>query len=63
MTCAMCVKTNEETLKKLDCVISASVNLGAEKAYVPFNPKLITIPDLKKTIESVGYQFLGVEGE
>jgi len=63
MTCAMCVKTNEEALKKLDGVISASVNLGAEKAYVTFNPKLITIADLKKTIESVGYQFLGVEGE
>jgi len=63
MTCAMCVKTNEEALKKLDGVLSASVNLGAEKAYVTYNPKLITIADLKKAIEDVGYQFLGVEGE
>ena len=63
MTCAMCVKTNEEALKKMDGVISASVNLGAEKAYVTFNPKLITIADLKKTLDSVGYQFLGLEGE
>ena len=63
MTCAMCVKTNEEALKKLDGVISTSVNLGAEKAYVTFNPKLITIADLKKTLDSVGYQFLGLEGE
>ena len=63
MTCAMCVKTNEENLKKLDGVLNASVNLGAEKAYVTYNPKLITIADLKKAIEEVGYQFLGLEGE
>jgi Cu+-exporting ATPase len=63
MTCAMCVKTNEEALKKLDGVISASVNLGAEKAYVTYNPKLVKIADFKKAIESVGYQYLGLEGE
>lgn len=63
MTCAMCVKTNEESLKKLDGVLSASVNLGAEKAYVTYNPKLIIITDMKKVIEDAGYQFLGLEGE
>jgi len=59
----MCVKTNEETLKKLDGVLSASVNLGAEKTYVTYNPKLVTIADMKKVIEDAGYQFLGLEGE
>ena len=63
MTCAMCVKTNEEALKKLDGIISISVNLGAEKAYVTYNPKLVTIADFKKAIESVAYQYLGLEGE
>ena len=63
MTCAMCVKTNEEALKKLDGVISVNVNLGAEKAYVIYNPKQVTIADFKKAIESVGYQYLGLEGE
>lgn len=63
MTCAMCVKTNEEVLKKLDGVISAHVNLSAEKAYVAYNPKLVTTADMKKAIESVGYQYLGLEGE
>ncbi|PNX50159.1 MAG: copper-translocating P-type ATPase, partial [Thermoplasmata archaeon M8B2D] len=63
MTCAMCVKTNEEALKKLDGVVSVNVNLGAEKAYVTYNPKLVTIADFKKAIESVGYQYLGLEGE
>ena len=63
MTCAMCVKTNEEALKKLDGVTNAQVNLGSEKAYVTYNPKLVTIVDMKKAIEDVGYQFLGVEGK
>jgi Cu+-exporting ATPase len=63
MTCAMCVKTNEEAIRKLDGVISAQVNLGAEKAYVTYNPKIVTVADMKKAIEDVGYQFLGVEGE
>ncbi len=63
MTCAMCVKTNEEALKKLDGIANVSVNLGAEKAYITYNPKLITIADMKKVIEDAGYQFLGLEGE
>ncbi len=63
MTCAMCVKTNEEALKKLDGVIKAHVNLSAEKAYVTYDPKLTTVADIKKSIEDAGYQFLGVDGE
>jgi len=63
MTCAMCVKTNEEALKRLDGVIKAHVNLSAEKAYVTYDPKLTTVADIKKSIEDAGYQFLGVDGE
>lgn len=63
MTCAMCVKTNEDALKKVDGVIKVNVNLSAEKAYVTYNPKITTIADMKKAIEDVGYQYLGVVGE
>ncbi len=63
MTCAVCVKTIEEALKQLDGVISAEVNLGAEKAYVTFNPKLATVAEMKNAIEEAGYQHLGIEGE
>lgn len=63
MTCAMCVKTIEDTLSGLNGVIQVNVNLGAEKAYVTFNPRLTTVADMKKAIEDVGYQYLGVEGE
>lgn len=63
MTCATCVKTIENSLRNLDGIISVNVNLGAEKAFVTYNPKVITISDMKKAIEDTGYQYLGLEGE
>lgn len=63
MTCAMCVKTIEGALNKLDGVSTANVNLGSEKAYVTYNPRITTIVDMKKAIEGVGYQYIGMEGE
>ena len=62
MTCAMCVKTIEGTLRNLDGVIDVTVNLGAEKAYVTYNPRITTLAEMKKAIEDVGYQYLGVVG-
>ncbi|ASJ07269.1 heavy metal translocating P-type ATPase [Thermococcus pacificus] len=63
MTCAMCVKTIEAALKELPGVLEASVNLGTETARVSYDPSVVDIEDIKKAIESVGYQFIGVEGE
>ncbi|WP_455391718.1 heavy metal translocating P-type ATPase [[Eubacterium] cellulosolvens] len=63
MTCAMCVKTIEEVLNGLDGVVNVHVNLGAEKAYVTYNPRVTTVANMKTAIEDVGYQYLGVEGE
>ncbi len=63
MTCATCVKTIENSLRNLDGIINVNVNLGAEKAFVTYNPKVITISDMKKAIEDAGYQYLGLEGE
>ena len=63
MTCAMCVQTIENALNGLEGVIDVHVNLGAEKAYVIYNPKVTSISELEKSIEDTGYRFLGVEGE
>ena len=63
MTCAMCVKTIEDTFKRLDGISDVLVNLGAEKAYVTYNPKMTTVAGMKRAIEEAGYQYLGVEGE
>jgi Cu+-exporting ATPase len=63
MTCATCVETNEAALRALPGVLEASVNLGAEKAYVTYVPSRTTIADMRRAIEEVGYQYLGLEGE
>ena len=63
MTCAMCVKTIESALERLDGIISADVNLGTEKAYVTYNPGIATVSEMKRSIEEAGYKYLGVEGE
>jgi Cu+-exporting ATPase len=63
MTCAMCVQTIEKALRTLDGVVDATLNLGAEKAYVTYNPTMVGISDIKNVIEGAGYQYLGLEGD
>jgi P-type Cu+ transporter len=63
MMCATCVETIEAALRPLPGVITATVNLGTEKAYVTYNPSLTGTGDMKKAIEEAGYQYLGISGE
>ncbi len=63
MTCAMCVKTIEDAINRLDGISSVTVNLSAEKAHITYNPKMATVADMKRAIEDAGYLYLGVAGE
>lgn len=63
MVCAMCVGALEIALRKLDGVVEVNVNLAAEKAYVTYNPRMVSILDMKNAVEDTGYQYLGVAGE
>jgi Cu+-exporting ATPase len=63
MTCAMCVKTIENALNKLDGVVEVHANLGAEKVFITYNPTVISVSDMRKAIEDAGYKYLGIEGE
>lgn len=63
MSCASCAKTIEKALKRLDGIIEANVNLGDERAYITYNPQLITLSELREAVEKTGYKFLGIEGE
>jgi Cu+-exporting ATPase len=56
MTCATCVQNIETALNGLDGVVSVSVNLASEKAYVRYNPEVVTVPRLKKAISDAGYK-------
>lgn len=61
MTCANCVATVERSLKKVDGVEEASVNLSSERAAVIFDPSLATLNDLVGRVERAGYHI--AEGE
>ena len=63
MVCATCVQTIEAALRSLPGVVSASVNLGNERAYVTYNPSITSIADMKSAVEDAGYQYLGLSGE
>ncbi|MDD1673037.1 MAG: heavy metal translocating P-type ATPase [Methanomicrobiales archaeon] len=63
MVCASCAETIEAALRGLDGVVEAWVNLGIERAYITYNPRIVTIADMKRAIEDAGYQYLGLEGE
>jgi len=63
MVCAMCVAALEEALKKLDGVADVRLNLAAEKAYVTYNPRMVSLEDMKKAVLDTGYQYLGLAGE
>ncbi|MFA4838913.1 MAG: heavy metal translocating P-type ATPase [Candidatus Neomarinimicrobiota bacterium] len=63
MTCAMCVKTVENVLSRLDGVSEASVNLATEKATIGYRDDRFDLTQVKKAIESSGYLYLGAEGD
>src|SRR5690625_147415 len=55
MTCANCVARVERTLKKLDGVLDASVNLATEKATVTLDATRVQPESVLATIEGSGY--------
>jgi Cu+-exporting ATPase len=63
MTCANCTATIEKAIGALDGVSHVTVNLGNEKAYVSYNPRTVTLKDMKRAIEGAGYDYLGTEEE
>lgn len=55
MTCTSCAQSIEKNLKKKKGVHSANVNFASEKAYVEFDPKMVTNKDLIEAVREVGY--------
>jgi P-type Cu+ transporter len=62
MTCANCALTIERTLKRLDGVVSASVNLASERASVEYLPGVVSLAAIQQAIRDVGYDVV-VPGE
>ncbi|OAS13478.1 heavy metal translocating P-type ATPase [Paenibacillus oryzisoli] len=56
MTCAACAQRIEKTLNKLPGVSAATVNLAMETAHVVYNPSELTVSDMQKRVEKIGYK-------
>jgi P-type Cu+ transporter len=56
MTCAACATRIEKGLNKLDGVIKANVNLALETASIEYNPSQVTIQEIGKKVEKIGYE-------
>jgi Cu+-exporting ATPase len=63
MTCAVCVKTIEKSVSKMDGVESIVVNLLDESAVINFDEKIVSIEDIGIKIERLGYEVLGIAEE
>lgn len=55
MHCTGCSSAIEKALNRNKGVINASVNLTAEKAYIDYDATLISVEELKESIEQAGY--------
>jgi Cu+-exporting ATPase len=62
MTCANCAMTIERTLKRLDGVVGANVNLASERASVEYLPGVVSLAAIQQAIRDVGYDVV-VPGE
>ena len=55
MTCAMCVKNVERSLKRVDGVAEVAVNLATERATVQYDASAVSTSDMVERLEQSGY--------
>ena len=60
ISCASCVATIEEALRRSPGVVSATVNFATNVATVEFAPVAATVADVRRTIREAGYEPLEV---
>ena len=56
MTCAGCEPHIDDTLKKLNGVVSAEASYQNKNVKVVYNPKQISLEQIKKAIDEIGYK-------
>lgn len=63
MTCANCVATVERSIKKVNGVQQASVNLSSERATVEFDPTVANLTAMINRVKNAGYGVAEAEAE
>ncbi|WP_281256513.1 heavy metal translocating P-type ATPase [Cohnella massiliensis] len=56
MTCAACANRIEKGLSKMPGVTNATVNFALETARVEYSPGDVSVADMKKKVEQLGYK-------
>jgi len=56
ISCASCVATIEDALRKTPGVVSATVNFATNAATVEFAPASATLADLRRAVREAGYE-------
>lgn len=63
MTCAACAARVEKGLRKVPGVSKATVNFAMETAHVEYNATQVSVADMTKKVEYLGYQAIRKEQE
>lgn len=58
MTCASCANKVEVALKGVTGVSKASVNVATHGAIIEYEPKQVSIPQLKEAVSKIGYELV-----
>ncbi|HZY10350.1 MAG TPA: cation transporter, partial [Bacteroidota bacterium] len=58
MTCASCVLRVEKTLKKVNGVQEANVNLATEQVSLTYDPTKVKLPELVHAVDDAGYKLI-----
>ena len=61
MSCASCVNRVQTALSNVPGVIEADVNFATEKATVAYVSGQVTVKDLSRAVEAIGYKILEIE--
>ena len=56
MTCAACAQRIEKTVRKLNGIGQASVNLASEKLFVEYDGAALKLDDIKQAVSKIGYE-------
>ncbi|WP_082472115.1 heavy metal translocating P-type ATPase [Paenibacillus bovis] len=56
MTCAACATRIEKGIRRMDGISEVNVNLALETARVQYNPGSVTLDEITRKVEKLGYQ-------
>ncbi|MDB8805235.1 heavy metal translocating P-type ATPase [Romboutsia sp. 1001216sp1] len=58
MTCSACGKAAERAVKKIDGVVSQSVNMATEKINIEYDKNKVSFEELQNAVKKAGYNLL-----